>query len=138
MAEHFQGTVDSLFKGMENFITTKTCVGDPIHVGDTIILPLVDVSFGVMASAKNEERRTNGGGGMGGKISPTALLIIKDGNTKLVTVRNQDSLSKLIDLAPELINKVTGKNTVTTTADEEAVMDEAAGTRRDSEDHGFV
>jgi uncharacterized spore protein YtfJ len=126
MAEHFQGTVDSLFKGMENFITTKTCVGDPIHVGDTIILPLVDVSFGVMASAKNEERRTNGGGGMGGKISPTALLIIKDGNTKLVTVRNQDSLSKLIDLAPELINKVTGKNTVTTTADEEAVMDEAA------------
>ena len=63
---------------------------------------------------------------MGGKISPTALLIIKDGNTKLVTVRNQDSLSKLIDLAPELINKVTGKNTVTTTADEEAVMDEAA------------
>ena len=126
MAEHFQGTVDSLFKGMENFITTKTCVGDPIHVGDTIILPLVDVSFGVMASAKNEERRTNGGGGMGGKISPTALLIIKDGNTKLVTVRNQDSLSKLIDLAPELINKVTGKNTVTTTTDEEAVMDEAA------------
>lgn len=126
MAEHFQGTVDSLFKGMENFITTKTCVGDPIHVGDTIILPLVDVSFGVMASAKNEERRTNGGGGMGGKISPTALLIIKDGNTKLVTVRNQDSLSKLIDLAPDLINKVTGKNTVTTTADEEAVMDEAA------------
>lgn len=126
MAEHFQGTVDSLFKGMENFITTKTCVGDPIHVGDTIILPLVDVSFGVMASAKNEERRTNGGGGMGGKISPTALLIIKDGNTKLVTVRNQDSLSKLIDLAPELINKVTGKNNVTTTADEEAVMDEAA------------
>ena len=67
MAEHFQGTVESLFKGMENFITTKTCVGDPIYVGDTIILPLVDVSFGVMASAKNEERRTNGGGGMGGK-----------------------------------------------------------------------
>ena len=35
MAEHFQGTVESLFKGMENFITTKTCVGDPIYVGDT-------------------------------------------------------------------------------------------------------
>ena len=115
MAEHFQGTVESLFKGMENFITTKTCVGDPIYVGDTIILPLVDVSFGVMASAKNEERRTNGGGGMGGKISPTALLIIKDGNTKLVAVRNQDSLSKLIDMAPDLINKIKGKDSITTT-----------------------
>ena len=126
MAEHFQGTVESLFKGMENFITTKTCVGDPIYVGDTIILPLVDVSFGVMASAKNEERRTNGGGGMGGKISPTALLIIKDGNTKLVAVRHQDSLSKLIDMAPDLINKIKGKDNITTTPYEESVMDEAA------------
>ena len=89
MAEHFQGTVESLFKGMDNFVTTKTCVGEPIYVGDTIILPLLDVSFGMMASTKNEERRSNGGGGMGGKMTPTALLVIKDGATRLVNIRNQ-------------------------------------------------
>ena len=43
----FEKTVESLFKGMDGFITTKTVVGDAIHIGDTIILPLVDVSFGV-------------------------------------------------------------------------------------------
>lgn len=32
---------------MENFVSTKTVVGEAIHIGDTIILPLVDVSFGV-------------------------------------------------------------------------------------------
>ena len=69
MADNFQNTVESLFKGMENFITTKTVVGDAITVGDTIILPLVDVSFGVAASAKSEDKKNNGGGGMGGKIS---------------------------------------------------------------------
>lgn len=37
MAENFQNTVGSLFKGMEEFITTKTVVGDPVTVGDTII-----------------------------------------------------------------------------------------------------
>ena len=126
MAEHFQGTVESLFKGMDSFITTKTCVGDPIYIGDTIILPLVDVSFGVMASAKNEERRTNGGGGMGGKMTPSALLIIKDGATKLVNVRSQDSLSKIIDMAPDLINKITGKDKIETTPEEDAAMSEAA------------
>ena len=126
MAEHFQGTVESLFKGMDNFITSKTCVGEPVYIGDTIILPLVDVSFGVMASAKNEERRTNGGGGMGGKISPTALLIIKDGATKLVNIRNQDSLSKLIDMAPDLINKFSSKDKVITTPEEDAAIDDAA------------
>lgn len=57
MAENFQNTVGSLFKGMEEFITTKTVVGDPVTVGDTIIVPLVDVSFGVGASAKTEEKK---------------------------------------------------------------------------------
>ena len=126
MADHFQGTVESLFKGMESFVTTKTCVGDPVYIGDTILVPLVDVSFGVMASAKNEDRRSNGGGGMGGKITPTALLVIKDGATKLVNIRNQDSLSKLIDMAPDLINKFTSRDKVVTTPEEDSAMAQAA------------
>ena len=105
MADNFQNTVESLFKGMENFITTKTVVGDAITVGDTIILPLVDVSFGVAASAKSEDKKNNGGGGMGGKISPSAVLVIHDGTTKLVNVKNQDSMTKILDMVPDLVNK---------------------------------
>lgn len=106
MAENnFQGTVSSLFKGMENFITTKTVVGDAITIGDTIILPLVDVSFGVCASAKAEERKNSGGGGMGGKISPNAVLVIQNGVTKLVSVKNQDSVTKILDMVPDFVNK---------------------------------
>ncbi len=105
MAENFQNTVESLFRGMENFITTKTVVGDAITVGDTIILPLVDVSFGVAASAKAEERKSGGGGGMGGKISPSAVLVIHDGTTKLVNVKNQDSVTKILDMVPDFVNK---------------------------------
>ena len=52
MAENnFQETVASLFKGMDSFISAKTVVGDAVTVKDTIILPLVDVSFGVGAGA---------------------------------------------------------------------------------------
>ena len=47
--EKFNETVDSLFQGIEGFMTSKTVVGDPIYVKDTIILPLVDVSFGMGA-----------------------------------------------------------------------------------------
>ena len=61
----FSSTVASLFKGMDSFITTKTVVGDAVHIGDTIILPLVDVSFGVGAGAFSDEKKNNGGGGMG-------------------------------------------------------------------------
>ena len=59
----FNNTVESLFKGMDSFITTKTVVGDAIHIGDTIILPLVDVSFGVAAGAFSAEKKNNGAGG---------------------------------------------------------------------------
>ena len=78
MAENntFNQTVESLFKGMDSFITTKTVVGDAIHIGDTIILPLVDVSFGVAAGALTQEKKNNGAGGMGGKITPSAVLVI--------------------------------------------------------------
>ena len=110
MAENFQTTVDSLFKGMENFVTTKTVVGDAIHIGDTIILPLVDVTFGVVASAKAEEKKNNGGGGMGGKMSPSAVLVIQNGTTRLVNIKNQDTVAKILDMVPDLVNQFV-KNT---------------------------
>lgn len=108
----FNNTVESLFKGMDSFITTKTVVGDAIHIGDTIILPLVDVSFGVAAGAFSQEKKNNGAGGMGGKINPSAVLVIQNGVTKLVNIKNQDGMTKILDMVPDFINKFTyGKDT---------------------------
>ena len=108
----FNNTVESLFKGIDSFITTKTVVGDAIHIGDTIILPLVDVSFGVAAGAFSQEKKNNGAGGMGGKINPSAVLVIQNGVTKLVNIKNQDGMTKILDMVPDFINKFTsGKDT---------------------------
>lgn len=107
----FKSTVETLFKGMDSFITTKTVVGDAIYVGDTIILPLVDVSFGVGAGAAADNNKNNGGGGMGAKVTPSAVLVISNGSTKLVNVKNQDGLTKILDMVPDLVNKfVPGKD----------------------------
>ena len=127
MADNFQTTVDSLFKGMENFITTKTVVGEPVHVGDTIILPLVDVTFGVAASAKQEDRKNTGGGGMGGKMSPSAVLVIHDGMTRLVNVKQQDSVTKLLDMAPDILNRFMPGRKKDTDEEVDKACREAAG-----------
>ena len=118
---NFNNTVESLFKGMDSFITTKTVVGDAISIGDTIILPLVDVSFGVAAGAFAEEKKNNGAGGMGGKIQPSAVLVIQNGQTKLVNIKNQDGMTKILDMVPDLVNKFT-KNDKKTTADEDDIV----------------
>ena len=91
--------MNSLFKGMDGFVSAKTVVGDAIHVGDTIILPLVDVSFGVGAGAFEGDKKNNGGGGLAGKYDPIAqFLVIQNGTTKLVNVKNQDGLTKVLDM----------------------------------------
>ena len=110
MAEsNFNATVESLFKGMDSFLTTKTVVGEAVKFEDgTIILPLVDVSFGVGAGAFTKDAgKNNAGGGMGGKITPSAVLVIQDGTIRLVNVKNQDSITKVLDMVPDFINKFT-------------------------------
>ena len=127
MAENntFNQTVESLFKGMDSFITTKTVVGDAIHIGDTIILPLVDVSFGVAAGALTQGKKNNGAGGMGGKITPSAVLVIQNGTTKLVNIKNQDGITKVLDMVPDFVNRFTGKKEESNSAND-AIVDEDA------------
>ena len=104
---NFADTVTSLFKGMDSFISTKTVVGDAVRFDDgTIILPLVDVSFGVGAGAfVKDEKKNSAGGGMGGKISPNSVLVIKNGECKRVSVKSTDVVSKVIDMVPGVIDK---------------------------------
>lgn len=105
----FNGIMDSLMDGMNSLLSTKTVVGEASVFDDTIILPLVDVSFGVGVGANSKSSDTSGGGGMGGKMSPSAILVIKNGQTKLVNVKNQDSITKILDMVPDVIEKFTSK-----------------------------
>ena len=104
----------SLMDNAEGVLTSKTVVGEPIRIDDTIIIPLSDVTIGCGAGANNSLNGTKKDSGMGGfsaKMSPTAVLIIRDGYTKVVNVKNQDTLGKLVDYLPELVDKIRNKNT---------------------------
>lgn len=118
----FNTTVGALFDGMTNFMTTKTVVGEPIHIGETIILPLVDVSFGMGAGSK--------AGGVGGKMTPSAILVINNGSSKVVNIKNQDSISKILDMVPDVLNKIFKKNKNNEMTDEEIIEAAKASTNQ--------
>ena len=118
---NFKATVESLFQGMDGVISSKTVVGDTIHINGTIILPLVDVSFGIGAGSFTGEKKERGMGGIGGKMSPSAVIVIQDGRTKLVNIKNQDTITKILDMIPDVVDRFTsGKEEKMT---EEDVMD---------------
>jgi uncharacterized spore protein YtfJ len=112
---------ETLVERLERFLTTKTVVGEPIHIDDTILVPLVDVTFGMGAGSsavsksteKTKEREKQGDGGfdaggcgIGAKIAPTAMLVIQNGTTQLINIKAQDSISKIIDMVPGIVSKV--------------------------------
>lgn len=106
---NFNNIMDSLLKGVNSVLSTKTVVGEAIHFGDTIILPLVDVTFGVGAGASAKDKSNGGGGGASGKMTPSAVLVIKNGQTKLVNIKNQDTVTKIIDMVPDIVERFTTK-----------------------------
>ena len=106
---NFNEVVNSMMQGMESFLSSKTVVGEPTQAGDTTIIPLVDVTFGVGAGASSQEKKSGGAGGMTGKMSPSAVLVIKNGQVRLVNIKNQDTINKIIDMVPDIIDRFSSK-----------------------------
>ncbi len=110
----------NLMSQLDGFLSTKTVVGEPIHIDGTILVPLVDVQFGAASAAKasnnfierskDKEKKVNGdqgagAGGIGAKINPSAMLVIQNGTTQLINVGVQDGANKILDMIPSLISK---------------------------------
>ena len=106
----FSQVLESLMEGAQGVLTSRTVVGEPITVGDTIIIPLSDVSIGVGAGSNGAERKDGGMGGFSAKMTPSAVLVIKNNMTKVVNVRDQTSLTHVMDMIPELIDKIRTRN----------------------------
>ena len=113
MSKDFNEAVEVLFNKVDDLVSTKTVVGEAIVIGDLTLLPLIEVAVGAGAGAKEG---VNAAGGMGAKITPSAILMIHPNGTQLINVKNQDALTKLIDMAPGVVNKLnfgsvfTGRN----------------------------
>ncbi len=130
-----QDSLKELLSAMEAFITTKTVVGEPIHMGDTILLPLVDVQFGAGAGAREKGKgpetpdRKGTAGGVGAKMSPSAVLVIKDGQIRLVNIKQQDTVTKVLDMVPDLVDKFKG----TFKKEDEEIIDVVKNAEKENE-----
>jgi uncharacterized spore protein YtfJ len=110
MSNNIKENLGALFSKVEEYVSTKTVVGEPVHIGDVILVPLVDVSFGMatgmMTANEDTKGRDGGGGGIGAKMTPSAVVVIVNGTAQLVNIKNQESTSKLIDMIPGILAKL--------------------------------
>lgn len=97
-------TLKTIFDGVDLVGASKKVVGEPIVVGDTTIIPFIET---VMGAGVGEYKDSNSAGGMGCKVSPIACLVIQNGMTKLVTIKEQDILNKALDMLSEYVDRLT-------------------------------
>lgn len=95
-----------LFEDFKTMITTESVVGQPIYLGDAVIVPFVDVSFGFGSGQTGADGKSGGEAG-GGKLTPTAVLILKGERVELFSIKNAASttaVDKVLNMVPEVIS----------------------------------
>ena len=108
----FTENVNVLFERLEKFFTSKTVIGETIQVGDITLIPLVSLSFGLGSGGGTEAKNNQsegGGGGIGAKATPTAIVIVKGGEVQIMSIGTPGGLEKLVEMVPEVVSKVMGK-----------------------------
>ena len=105
MSDSVKSNIESLCANLDNFVSTKTVVGEAITIGNIVLLPLIEVSMG-MAAGGSENKDKGTAGGLGAKITPSAVIAIINGNVQLINIKNQDAVTRLIDMAPGIADKL--------------------------------
>ncbi|MCL2398092.1 MAG: sporulation protein [Defluviitaleaceae bacterium] len=104
--------IKEMFSKIEEHVSTKTVVGEPVHIGDVILIPLVDVSMGVgtamidRTGVTDGSMQDGGGGAMGAKMTPSAVVVVSGGTVQLVNIKNQESVNKVLDMIPGILSKL--------------------------------
>jgi uncharacterized spore protein YtfJ len=104
-------TIGILFEKLEKLLTSKTVIGEPIKIGEATLIPFITTSFGLAAGGGDGYEAkgahgVGGGSGIGAKISPTAVLVIKGDKTEVIPIKKNGGLEKLIDMVPDIVEKV--------------------------------
>lgn len=103
-------TIKEILTQMQHIAQTNTVVGEPVKMGDKVIIPVTKVSLGFGAgggSSKQESDNFVGGSGGGINIEPVGFIVSdKDGAQLLLVNQKGTQFGKVLDLVPSLIEKV--------------------------------
>ena len=102
---------------MREMVDSNAIVGQPITTPDGVtLIPVSRMSFGFGSGGGDYHTKQSagkdpnfaGGSGAGVEIAPVAFLVVKDGFVRVlpVAVPPASTLDRVIDLAPDIMDKV--------------------------------
>ena len=112
MAENnIKGIMDTTMDKLHAMVDADTIIGTPIVLGDTTLLPVSKVAFGLATGgsdfpSKSDRQLFGGGGGAGVTITPVAFISVTGQSVKMMPIYNElTTVDKALTMAPELLDK---------------------------------
>lgn len=119
MSEHpIQSLMKTAMESIKEMVDVNTVVGDAVETPDgTVIIPISRVGFGFAAGGGEFEIEGNqkvdnlpfaGGSGAGVSVRPMGFLIVGQGQVRLLPVDGNAVYDRLVDVVPQIIDKILG------------------------------
>lgn len=118
MEHPINGLMETAISNIKAMVDVDTVIGEPVTTAEgTVIVPISTVSFGFGAggsdfspkSSKDDKSLFGGGCGGGATVKPTGFLVIVGGNVRYLPMSPSTTpFDKIVDLVPEMIDKVNG------------------------------
>jgi sporulation protein YtfJ len=102
---------------IREMMDANTIVGKPIEIGGVTVVPVCKISIGYASGGTdfaqknqktNKDNSFGGGAGMGVNVTPISFLVINEGNVRIIAAEQpaSNTVDKVIDLVPNVVDKV--------------------------------
>jgi len=109
--------LSTILEKLRHLASTETVVGQPVTVGNLVILPVIKITVGFAAAGaegtggkdtpnKSNATGTGGGGGGGANVTPVGFIVYDGGDIKFLSAAGKGGLENLIEAVPEMIEKI--------------------------------
>lgn len=114
-----ESLVNSTLKNIKDMVDVNTIIGEPIVAGEVMVIPVSRIAYGFGTGGSTfggdihkdilTDESFGGGAGGGVSISPVAFLVISGGNVKLINIDQTSPFDRLVDMAPDVLEKIISK-----------------------------
>lgn len=106
--------LNNLFTELEESLKTEMIAGKPIIIGDVILVLISKVILGCGmpngGSGIIHNNKDDSGFGVGARISPNAIVVIRNNQVKTLPVNDKINLDKILKMVPGIVSKVKIEN----------------------------
>ncbi len=99
---------------IKEMVDVDTVIGQTITTPDgTLLIPVSKISYGFASGGSNLPSKTaaelfGGGSGAGINITPVAFIVVSNGSVQVLPIVSKpDSSDKVVNLVPEMFDKIT-------------------------------